>query len=512
MVEQVARDGRDFAARRRRAYTERIDWMFACDPVEEATVAQNMAVQTMLHEARPSVHAAACALLVALALSGGQSQAQSTSEASLVGRILLDGAPLDQKPPAVDAGPSESQPHIDQAKPRQDARAAKSEPKDESLIVSKDGGIANVLIWLRTYGASPVGPLKKLPAVRIVAASGRFEPHVRAFWIVRPLEWVNGLDDEVANFTWEPQRGMPWNVMLNPRQRQQIALREGETLPVKLTNQLHSSMSAYILPLEHPYFAVTEEDGRFEIPSSPVGNWDFAMWHERAGRLPSDRFPTGRFQLTIEPGRNDLGDMRIAPRTVAAQPDRMPPEQLAAAPRQPADDADREPAAQPMPLAAVAANPRAPDLSPLHYAAMAGNTARVRALLDEGADVNVQQRAFLGTPLQYAAQNGHGETVQALIERGATIDARDANNRTPLIWAAMGGHAEAIRRLLDAGADTSAANAGGWTPLHYAASRGHDVACRLLVERGADQEVRNAQGKTPAEVAPRRALANAAGK
>ena len=190
------------------------------------------------------------------------------------------------------------------------------EQKDESLIVGAGGGIANVLVWLRTYGASPVGPPKQLPAVRIIAAPRRFEPHVRAFWIVRPLEWVNGQEAEAANFTWQPLRGMAWNVTLNPRERQQIVVREGESLPVKLTSQLHPGMSAYILPLEHPYFAVTDDDGRFEIPNLPVGNWDFAMWHERAGRLPSDRFPTGRFQLAIEPGRNDLRDVRIAPRTL----------------------------------------------------------------------------------------------------------------------------------------------------------------------------------------------------
>ena len=44
-------------------------------------------------------------------------------------------------------------------------------------------------------------------------------------------------------------------------------------------------MGAYILTLDHPFMAVTDESGRFSIPNLPVGKHEFVVWHERAGYL-----------------------------------------------------------------------------------------------------------------------------------------------------------------------------------------------------------------------------------
>ena len=104
--------------------------------------------------------------------------------------------------------------------------------------------------------------------------------------------------------------------------------------------------------------------------------------------------------------------------------------------------------------------------SQLHRAAMGGHVDKVRELLDAGAFVDVEQRAYHGTPLQYAASGGHGETVQTLLDCGATVDACDTHGRTPLAWAAQNGHADVVRRLLAAGAAANSRANGGWTPLH----------------------------------------------
>jgi hypothetical protein len=146
--------------------------------------------------------------------------------------------------------------------------------------------------------------------------------------------------------------------------------------------------------------------------------------------------------------------------------------------------------------------------SPLHRAAMGGDVARVRELIRQGANVNVQQKKFLGTPLQYAAAQGHGETVQALLDAGAAVDARDSHDRTPLMWAAQAGHADVAGRLIKADADVDAATKSGWTALHYAVSKNHVVVCRLLIKEGADVLARNSRGKIAFELNPDWALKN----
>ena len=42
-------------------------------------------------------------------------------------------------------------------------------------------------------------------------------------------------------------------------------------------------MSASILVLDHPYFAIPELDGTFELPNVPAGRYTLVGWHERVG-------------------------------------------------------------------------------------------------------------------------------------------------------------------------------------------------------------------------------------
>lgn len=349
---------------------------------------------------------------------------------------------------------------------------------DESLVVGQDGGLANVVIWARSEDMPFVwqgGPL--LPST-IRAQDGRFQPHVLAFWQAAPLKWVNGMDGAV-DFRWQGRFNQR-NGTVGGDQKYEFRLNKPEPVPNRLASSTHPWMRAYILPLAHPYFAVTDRDGRFEIKNLPLGEWEFAMWHERTGWLETDRFPTGRFTWTIRPGDNSLGDLRVDPQTLV---EKAAEEPVVAEPPS-VDRLDEE------------------GFSQLHRAATGGHAARVTMLLAQGANVNVEQGTYHGTPLQYAAHNGHGETVQVLLEHGADVNARDANGRTPLVWAAMKGHADVIGRLLDAGADVNTANAGGWTALHYAVVRGHEETAQLLIDRGADVHAANSQGKTPVDLNP----------
>jgi len=56
-------------------------------------------------------------------------------------------------------------------------------------------------------------------------------------------------------------------------------------LPIQVKCDLHSWMQAYWLVLDHPYSAITQADGTFEIKDLPVGTHQFRVWHERVGYL-----------------------------------------------------------------------------------------------------------------------------------------------------------------------------------------------------------------------------------
>ena len=64
-------------------------------------------------------------------------------------------------------------------------------------------------------------------------------------------------------------------------------------IPVKCN--IHPWMKAYVGVVSHPYFAVTGDDGSFELKDLPPGDYTIQVWHEKYGtqEQPSHRCPPG---------------------------------------------------------------------------------------------------------------------------------------------------------------------------------------------------------------------------
>ena len=108
----------------------------------------------------------------------------------------------------------------------------------------------------------------------------------------------------------------------------------------------------------------------------------------------------------------------------------------------------------------------------------------VRALLDDGADVNTPQGDG-ATALHWAAYWDDLTTARLLIAAGATVAATNALGVTPLWLACNNGSAAMVEALLDAGADANAALPSGETPLMTASRTGNANAVRLLLGHAA---------------------------
>jgi ankyrin repeat protein len=122
------------------------------------------------------------------------------------------------------------------------------------------------------------------------------------------------------------------------------------------------------------------------------------------------------------------------------------------------------------------------DESPLMLAALAGQLALCRLLINKDADVNKPG----WTPLHYAATNGHLEVMRLLLDENAYIDAASPNDTTPLMMAAHYGTPEAVKLLLEAGADPTLKNVQGLSALDFAnsASRPDSAAIISAFVRG----------------------------
>ena len=127
---------------------------------------------------------------------------------------------------------------------------------------------------------------------------------------------------------------------------------------------------------------------------------------------------------------------------------------------------------------------------PIHDAAKAGDVAKVRQLLANGAKVNARE-GYGHTPLHKAAS---ADIAKWLLAAGANVNARTKDGRAPLHYA---GSAAIANELVKAGAKVDARNMHGMTPLHWAAAMGSGEVVKLLLEAGADGSLKDEAGRTP---------------
>jgi ankyrin repeat protein len=137
----------------------------------------------------------------------------------------------------------------------------------------------------------------------------------------------------------------------------------------------------------------------------------------------------------------------------------------------------------------------AADETPLADAAERQNFAEVRALVENGADVNAPQADGM-TALHWAAYHDDLEAARLLITAGADAKAANRYGVQPLSLACTNGNAALVEALLAAGADPNAALAGGETPLMTAARTGRLGPVQALLANAAGVNAKERRGQT----------------
>jgi len=118
-------------------------------------------------------------------------------------------------------------------------------------------------------------------------------------------------------------------------------------------------------------------------------------------------------------------------------------------------------------------------------AAMRGDTAALRTLVEQKADVNAPQ-VDGATALHWAVYRDDREAADLLIKAGARVDTKNREGVTPLAMAALYGSTAIVDRLLTGGADAKQRGMNGETMLMLAARNGNPEAIKRLVAAGAD--------------------------
>ena len=123
--------------------------------------------------------------------------------------------------------------------------------------------------------------------------------------------------------------------------------------------------------------------------------------------------------------------------------------------------------------------------TPLMKAALNGHLATAQRLLLSGADPNAEDKGGYA-PLMLAASRGHDELVTLLIDQGANLDHQERSGGwTALIWAAKEGQTTTVATLLTRGANAELKGLDGQTAADWARANGHREVMMLLASGGA---------------------------
>jgi len=256
----------------------------------------------------------ALSLAVTFPIAAAHAQGQWTT---VKGRIVWDAAK--GAPPARKA-----------IQPTKDQEVCAKDPdfKTEDWVISAKGGIKNVVVWLAPeppaggpkakdlppFDRKDINPAVAKPAkpdVEIDQPCCRFIPHVvvaqegqnmiikNSAPVPHNAKWVSRNNGEINPLI--PSGGM---------YKVQEPLK-AERFPINVECSIHPWMKAYVWVFSHPYFAVTDDDGNFEIKNVPVlnGKLRLVAWQDngfsggREGRMGEP--------ITVKAGATDLGDIKF---------------------------------------------------------------------------------------------------------------------------------------------------------------------------------------------------------
>jgi hypothetical protein len=250
-------------------------------------------------------------LVVVLVVSASSAVAQDAKWGSIKGRIVWGG---DKVPPQIDIKIPVENPGAAGC-----IQANKGKlPPDEALVVHPTNkGIKNTFVWLadadRTK-ALPIHPdLKEIKVKELVIdqPACHFIPHAIAVRQGQTLLVKNSAPFAHSfNYTGVVRQNQG-NINIPAGGEEKIHLL-AQRLPIPVACSVHAWMKAWIGVYDHPYFAVTDENGAFEIKNAPAGNFRLMIWNANGWKGGAEGNNGDAVQ--IQPGPVvDLGNIAFPP-------------------------------------------------------------------------------------------------------------------------------------------------------------------------------------------------------
>ncbi|MGL6074193.1 MAG: hypothetical protein ACRC8S_08530 [Fimbriiglobus sp.] len=161
--------------------------------------------------------------------------------------------------------------------------------KDIVVVDKASKGLKNVVVFIRPddndrkkqFPKEMIKPelAKAAPKTHVVdQPCCQFEPRILAVRVGDGLE-VKNTSKIAHNINYSGEN--PFNVNIPAGMAHKMAIPfVAQNAPAPFACNVHRWMGGKIRVFDHPYFAITDKDGKFEIKDLPAGKWRVVYWHE----------------------------------------------------------------------------------------------------------------------------------------------------------------------------------------------------------------------------------------
>lgn len=108
----------------------------------------------------------------------------------------------------------------------------------------------------------------------------KFVPHVLPVLVGTSVEFAN--NDKTFHNVFSTSEAKRFDLGLySPGRRRTVTFDKSGL--VRILCHVHPNMEAYVVVKEHPYFAVTDKRGNYQISAVPLGKYRLEIWHPDFG-------------------------------------------------------------------------------------------------------------------------------------------------------------------------------------------------------------------------------------
>ena len=189
--------------------------------------------------------------------------------ATLAGQVVLDGTPAAAEIIRLDADP------------KCVSLTQGEERRSEYVVVGSGNTLRNAFVYVKEGLPARLYPVPSTPVV-LDQQKCRYVPRVLGIQVGQEMV-IRNSDPLLHNVRAEGQINQAFDVgtpIQGMEVKRTFSTRE---VMVPFKCNVHAWMNAYVGVLEHPFFAVTDDNGRFSIPQLPPGSYTIEVWHERLG-------------------------------------------------------------------------------------------------------------------------------------------------------------------------------------------------------------------------------------